>query len=84
MKLIFTHDALHSLQNIGDFIVKDNPSRALTFVMELETRCKELLNAPQAYPVVLQKNNYSICRLVHGNYLIFYRVDKSAVIVLHV
>lgn len=84
MKLVFTAEARADLTRIGDEIVKDNPRRALSFVEELERRCRVLPDAPLAYPLVSRKKERGIRRLVHDNYLIFYRVDANAVVILHV
>jgi len=84
MRLLFTSEARRDLERIGDRIAEDNPTRALRFVEELETRCKALLDMPLAYPLVARKKEKGIRRIVHGNYLIFYRADGNAVIILHV
>jgi len=84
MKLIFTSAARADLQSIGDAIAKENPSRAVTFVEELETRCRALLDMPLAYPLVTYRKERGIRRLVHDKYLIFYRVEADAIIILHV
>jgi toxin ParE1/3/4 len=33
---------------------------------------------------VSRKREKGIRRLVHGNYLIFYRVDQDAIVILHI
>ncbi|MCF9028535.1 type II toxin-antitoxin system RelE/ParE family toxin, partial [Acinetobacter nectaris] len=38
MKVIFTKHAENDLEQIADFIAKDNPIRALTFVREIEKK----------------------------------------------
>lgn len=84
MRLIFTSEARADLHSIGDIIAKENPLRALTFVEELEARCQVLLEMPLAYPLVTHRKERGIRRLVHDKYLIFYRVEADAVIILHV
>jgi addiction module RelE/StbE family toxin len=84
MKLRFTSEAKADLERIGDAIAVDNPSRALSFVEELEARCRSLPDTPLAYPLVSRKREKGIRRLVHGNYLIFYRVDQDAIVIVHI
>jgi toxin ParE1/3/4 len=84
MKLIFSAEARADLVRIGDYIARDNPLRALSFVEELEGRCKALLASPLAYPLVPRHESAGIRRAVHGDYLIFYRVEPEAVAIVHV
>jgi toxin ParE1/3/4 len=84
MRLIVTEEAKADLERIADTIAEDNPSRALSFVKELESRCRALLARPLAYPLVSRKKERGVRRVVHGNYLIFYRADPDAVVVLHI
>ena len=84
MKLFFTPEARRDLASIGNWIAKDNQNRALTFVEELEVSCAEILNYPEKYPLALQFESKGVRRKVHGNYLIFYRVNTTQVEILHV
>jgi toxin ParE1/3/4 len=84
MRLVFTAEATADLKHIGDRIAQDNPLRALSFVEELESRCRALPAMPLAYPLVSRRQERGVRRVVHGNYLIFYRVDAGAVVILHV
>ena len=84
MKLVLTKEAEGALFFIGDYIAQDNPSRALSFVEELERRCVALLDQPRAYPLVPRHEASGIRRAVHERYLIFYRVDPGSVVVLHI
>ncbi|SAL07921.1 plasmid stabilization system protein [Caballeronia arationis] len=40
------------LEAIGDYIARDNPRRALSFVRELHDKCMSLADMPLAYPLV--------------------------------
>lgn len=84
MRLIVSAEARADLMRIGDHIPRDSPVRALSFVEELEARCKTLLATPLAYPLVPRHQSERVRRMVHGNYLIFYRVDVEDVTILHV
>jgi len=72
------------MERIGDYITQDNPRRALSFVRGMRDRCLGLWNMPEAYPLVSRYEKHGVRRRVHGNYLIFYRVDAEQVTVLHV
>ncbi len=75
------------LEAIADYIARDNPRRALSFVQELRDRCLSLADMPLAFPLVPRYEDRGIRHRVHGNYQIFYRVmgDPPARIdVLHV
>lgn len=84
MKLVLTVEAITDLEQIGDYIAKDDPGRALSFVEELELRCRDLLAHPMAYPLASVKKEQRVRRVVHGNYLIFYRADPDAVVILRI
>lgn len=75
------------LEAIADYIARDNPRRALSFVQELRDRRLSLAYMPLAFPLVPRYEDRGIRHRVHGNYQIFYRVlgDPPARIdVLHV
>jgi toxin ParE1/3/4 len=84
VRLVFSAEAKADLIRIGDYIAQDNPSRALSFIDELEARCRLLPGTPLAYPLVPRHGASGIRRVAHGNYLIFYRVSPDEVIILHV
>jgi toxin ParE1/3/4 len=44
--------ALNDLKDIGTFISGDSPTRAETFVREVEDRCRRLGAMPNAYPLL--------------------------------
>lgn len=84
MRVVFTEPAGNDLEAIGDWIAKDNPLRAASFVRELRDACLEIGPRPTAYQFVEHRHSDGIRRKVYGNYLIFYRVVGDAVEVLHV
>lgn len=84
MKLIFTDAAEEELEAIGDYIARDNPDRALSFVRELRKDCVLLTTMPKRHPLLSRHRASGIRRRVHGNYLIFYRIEPDAVQVLHI
>jgi plasmid stabilization system protein ParE len=79
-----TAEAEADLENIGDYIALDNPQRAMSFVRELRARCERLAETPEAFPLVPRYEATGVRRRVHGNFLIFYRVEANAITVVHV
>ncbi|AER56640.1 hypothetical protein DSC_09970 [Pseudoxanthomonas spadix BD-a59] len=77
-------EAEGDLERIGDYIAKDNPRRALTFVRELREKCMDLALTPEAFPLVSRYERHGIRRCVHGPYLIFYRVAADRVLIVQV
>lgn len=84
MKVRLSAEARQDLIAIGDYIARDNPSRALSFVQELAARCASLASTPSGYPIVPRYEAKAIRRCLHGNYQIFYRVDGDLVLVVRV
>jgi toxin ParE1/3/4 len=75
--------ALDDLAEITDWIARDDPARARTFVDELREACRDLGPFPRAYPPAPQFGETARRRL-YGNYLIIYDLDDAGVIVLTV
>jgi toxin ParE1/3/4 len=72
------------LESIGDYIARDNPVRALSFVRELYRSCLDIADMPEAWPAVPRYEHHRIRRRVHGRYLIFYRFGAGRITILHV
>jgi toxin ParE1/3/4 len=62
------------LEAIGDYIARDNPGRAVSFVRELRDKCMGLADMPLAFPLVPRYEDRGVRHRVHGSYQIFYRV----------
>ena len=78
MKLVFSPKAADDLEEIGDYIARDNPARALSFVAEIEARCRKLLTTPEAFPA--RDDLLPGARMAsYGRYLIFFRVVDETV-----
>ncbi len=48
MQYRFSRQAERDIENIGDFIARDNPAGAVTFIAELRQRCREIVDWPRA------------------------------------
>lgn len=78
MKLSLSPRAATDLEEIADFIARDNPSRAVSFIQELETRCFKIAETPEAFPA--RDDIAPGIRLgVHGRYLILFRIMEDTV-----
>jgi toxin ParE1/3/4 len=70
--------AIADLDETGDYIARDNPDRAASFVYELEDACQRIADNPEAYP--LRSDLAPDIRMaVHTNYLIFFRVLSNEI-----
>lgn len=79
-----TDEAEGDLERIADYIARDNPRRGLAFIQELRISCLELADTPEGFTFVPRYEHQGIRRKVHSNYLIFYRVQDTRIIVIHV
>ena len=80
----FSDEAESDLEQIADYIAKDSPRRALSFVQELRGKCEALAATPKGFPLVPRYEQHGIRRGVHGSYLIFYRVEGEQIVIVHV
>jgi toxin ParE1/3/4 len=78
LKLAFSPRAALDLEEIGDYIALDNPSRAVSFMREIKQHCRSLARRPAAFPV-REDLAAGIRMAVNGNYLIFFRVLEKTV-----
>ena len=84
MKVVLTEAAFDDLLGIGRFIALDSPSRADSFLAELEDRCNRLGAMALAYPLLPGREGTGIRRRPYRSYLIFYRIVDQTVEILHV
>jgi plasmid stabilization system protein ParE len=86
MRIVFTIQARADLRGIGDWIAKDNPQRARTFVRELEVRCNQLASYPARHPIIFDYPEAAVRRCLHGDYVILFDADSSsgAVLILRI
>jgi toxin ParE1/3/4 len=75
--------AMDDLRGILDYIAKDNPQRALSFVDEIELKTNSFLStAPKGGSIYKNQTRY----FPIGNYVVLYEIDetKNQVDVLHI
>jgi toxin ParE1/3/4 len=80
MALRWTKTALGSVDEIAEFIAKDNPSRATSFVLEL----KDAVTRLQVHPGMGRAGRVPGTRelVLHKNYIAIYRVRGDDVEIL--
>ena len=84
MNVVLSAEAEADLEAIGDYIARDNPGRAATFVSALIAKCDALAEMPLAFPMVERYATSGIRRRPYRDYLIFYRVEEVRIVVLHI
>lgn len=60
------------LEEIAEYIARDNPVRAASFVAELEAKCRAVAETPELYPARTDLAA-GLRMAVHGRYLVLYR-----------
>jgi toxin ParE1/3/4 len=71
-KLLLSPRAAADLEEIADYIARDNSARAASFVAELEAKCRAVAASPELYPA---RDDLApgLRMAVHGRYLVIYR-----------
>jgi toxin ParE1/3/4 len=71
-RLLLSPRAAADLEEIAEYIARDNPIRAASFVAELEATCRAVAASPELYPA---RNDLApgLRMAIHGRYLVFYR-----------
>jgi toxin ParE1/3/4 len=83
MRFILSPLAEQDLEAIGDFIARDNPRRALSFVRELRTQCGKIASSPQGYRRRPELGE-AIRSCAYGNYAIFFVEEDEVVRIIRV
>jgi toxin ParE1/3/4 len=84
MKVAIAEEAEFDLEAIGDYIARDNPQRAVSFIRELRVRCQSLSEYPRRFPVLQHRAESEIRKLIHGSYLILFRIQGDTVTVVRI
>jgi len=71
-RLLLSPRAAADLEEIAEYIARDNPGRAASFVAELEAKCRAVANSPELYPARADLAP-GLRMAVHGRYLVLYR-----------
>jgi toxin ParE1/3/4 len=84
VKVVFSENAERDLEEIADWIARDNPDRARSFVADLVKACKSIGRSPRSYPLADKSRDQTLRRRIHRTYLIFFDIGPKDVEVLHV
>jgi addiction module RelE/StbE family toxin len=84
MKIFWTKEALLRLQEIEEYISRDNPIGAIEFVDKLITVAETIIDNPKKGRIVPELSLENIRELLHQNYRIVYLVKKNSVDILTV
>ncbi|WP_164468480.1 type II toxin-antitoxin system RelE/ParE family toxin [Asticcacaulis sp. AC402] len=69
------------MEEIGDYIAKDNPRRAISFTRELRDAALALAEYPKAFPLIPRYEAYGHRRKPYRAYLIIYTVEDDRVVI---
>jgi len=84
MKLTWAKEALIRLQEIEEYIAKDNPKFAIEFIDKLISIGESLIDNPDKGRVVPELSIEQVRELLHKNYRIVYYRKKSSIEILTV
>ncbi len=80
---VYSPASKQDLVEIGLYIARDNPTRAISFVRELKTQCRKIAETPQAYrsrPAL----GADIRSCPYGNYVIFFTAHTRPVQIVRI
>ena len=81
--LVYTPQSKKDLNDIGLYIARDNPRRAMSFVRELREQCRKITEAPKAYrPRPELGKGLRSC--AYGNYVVFFFEEPGLVRIVRV
>ena len=84
MKIFWTKEALLRLQEIEEYISRDNPIGAIEFVDKLITVAETIIDNPKKGRIVPELSLENIRELLYQNYRIVYLVKKNSADILTV
>jgi toxin ParE1/3/4 len=71
-------------QTAADCSAEHNPRRTLSCIRELGSRCEDLIDNPDGFDLIPRYEHHGIRLRIHGNHLIFYRVEPATVVIIHI
>lgn len=82
-RLVYTPQSSSDLNNIGLYIAKDSPRRAISYVRELRAQCRKITQSPQAYRSRPELGK-GIRSCAQGNYVILFYEEPGLVRIIRV
>lgn len=84
MKTRFTALALNDLKEIAHWVAADRPNAAQKLIKGLRAASMDIAKQPYAYEFVEGREHKGVRRAPYSRYLICYRMDENAVLVLRI
>lgn len=82
MEIIWSPQSIQDIEEIGDFIALDNPSRAITFVDDLVDSVERLKEFPESGAIV--EENPVFRQVVHSGYRLIYQFRQKKILIITV
>lgn len=82
MEIIWSPQSLEDIEDIGDFIAEDNPTRAVSFVDGIVSSVDRLLSFPESGPIV--EENPVFRQIVYEGYRIIYQFRSEKILIVTV
>jgi toxin ParE1/3/4 len=76
MRLRFSNPAEADIREIGEYIARDDPKRALSFVEGLQQHCRKLIIFPEGHPERPEWGD-GVRMTLFGRYVILYVVHDD-------
>ena len=81
-KIVWTENAWIDLETVADFIARDSPYYAASFVREIRNRARSLSRMSSRGRVVPEIGDRQIRELFVQSYRLIYKVERSRVAIL--
>ena len=82
MKIFWTKEALIRLQEIEEYIARDNPVAAIDYVDKLISVAEKIVDYPEKGRIVPELSLENIRELLFKNYRVVYLVKRNSVDIL--
>ncbi|MGE5315201.1 MAG: type II toxin-antitoxin system RelE/ParE family toxin [Acidobacteriota bacterium] len=82
MKIVWTKEAVHRLEEIEEYIAKDRPMAAEALIDDIIARVESLSDAPHKGRMVPELSHPNIREVIYKNYRIVYIVRRKSLNVI--
>ena len=80
MKVAFAPLCDGDLEDIADYIARDSPRRALSYVIEIRRWCRSLSRFPKRFPMAPEFGT-DVRRATYGAYSIYYSLRDGQILI---
>ena len=84
MKIYWSKEALNNIQEIEDYIYRDNPAAAISLTDKIISVAENLIEFPRKGRIVPELSLDQIREVLYKNYRIVYLIKKNAIEILTV